>query len=479
MRFPVIIRHIGTVLVINSVFMFISFLISWYHSETSVFPLLYSSIIVLIFGLFPLIYVPSLKEMNMLEGVTVIVFGWLATCSAGMMPYIMWGGEFTLINAWFESVSGYTTTGSTILTDIETIPMGMLFWRSSTHWIGGLGVIIFALVILPHPTSSKLVLANNEISSIAKSNFKTRATKAVKILAVVYFGLTATETFLLFLADMPLFDAINHSFSTIATGGFSIKNASIAHYDNVKIEIIIMFFMILSGLHFGLIFATLSGKRENLFRSTVVKAFILVLFTGVILVTLKLWFSDYGTLSESLRTASFQVISLGTTTGFATADTAGWPVFTILILIYFTIQCACAGSTSGGLKFDRILLFFKSVLLQIKTLQHPRGVFQVKLNNQSISEKVLLQAMVYILLYLFIIFSTTMILSFMEVDLITSFSASAATIGNVGPGFGDVSSLGNFSSLPAPAKFTLTLNMLLGRLEIFSVISLFFIRSWR
>ncbi|NCC72445.1 MAG: TrkH family potassium uptake protein [Sphingobacteriia bacterium] len=479
MRLPVVIRQIGSILIINAVFLFISCLISLFNGENSVFPLLYSGLIVLIFGIFPLIFVPKFTHLSLLEGVVIIVFGWITTCIIGMLPYIMWGGEFTLINSWFESVSGYTTTGSTILHDIETLPKGLLFWRSSTHWIGGIGVIVFALLILPHPVVSKLVMVNSEISGIARSNFRTRVTHIVRILAAVYFGLTVLETFFLWLAGMSIFDAINHTFATVATGGFSTKNSSIAYFDSVAIEIIIMVFMVLSGLHFGLIYATISGKRENLFRSEIVRVFLLVLFAGVALVTLKLWTDGYGDLWSSLRLASFQVLSVGTTTGFATTDTASWPVFTILVLIYFTIQCACAGSTSGGLKFDRVLLFFKNILIQIKSMQHPRGVFQIRINRHVVEESVVNNAMVYILLYLFIIFITTLVISAMNVDLMTSFSASITTIGNVGPGFSQVSSLGNYSNLPSLAKFILSLNMLLGRLEIFSVISLFFLKSWK
>jgi len=479
MRVPLVIRHIGMVLLINAVFLFISFFISLFNDETAVFPLLYSALIVLIFGSFPLIYVPSSPLLTTHEGMVTIVFGWFATCIVGMLPYVMWGGEFSLINAWFESVSGYTTTGSTILKDIEVLPKGILFWRSSTHWIGGLGVIIFALLILPQPSTSKMVLVRNEISTIAKSNFQMKATQAVRALAYVYIGLTLFETVLLWIAGMSLFDAINHSFSTIATGGFSTKNLSIAYFDNLAVEIIIMVFMILSGLHFGLIYATMIGKHDNIFRSEIVRAFVLVLFAGIFLVALKLWLSDYGNFWESLRLASFQVVSLGTTTGFATADTPNWPFFTILIMIYFTIQCACAGSTSGGLKFDRVLLFFKSIILQIKSLQHPQGVFVLKINHRTVEDSVLQNSLIYILLYLSIILTSTLLITFQDVDLITSFSAAVTTIGNVGPGFGGVSSLGNFGALPTFSKFILSINMLLGRLEIFSIISLFFIKSWK
>ncbi|NQU82251.1 MAG: hypothetical protein HQ543_12100 [Bacteroidetes bacterium] len=277
---------------------------------------------------------------------------------------------------------------------------------------------------------------------------------------------------------MTFFDAINHSFATIATGGFSTKNFSIASFNNISIEIIVMIFMVLSGIHFGLTFNTILGKKNNIFNSPIIKAYLVFLFAGIVFVSLKLFFSGTYTWWEAVRYSAFQVISLGTTTGFATADTVNWPSFTQIILIYFTIQCATAGSTSGGLKFDRVLIFFKAVAKQIKMIQHPRAVILLKVGGKSIDENIENHTMIFIILYLFIILITTLLLSFLDIDIITAFSSSAATIGNVGPGFGDVSSFGNYSDLPSLGKFILTINMLLGRLEIFGIISLFFIKSW-
>ena len=394
-----------------------------------------------------------------------------------MFPYFMWGGEFSLADAWFESVSGYTTTGSTILIDVEALPKGLLFWRSSTHWMGGLGIILFVLLVLPQSQNKKINIYNTEISSLSKLNFRYRSHQIVRILALVYLVLTLTETILLCIFGMGLFDAINHSFATIATGGFSTKNLSIAAYNNIGIELTIIVFMIISSIHFGLIFGTLTLKKQNIFSSKVVRTFVMVLLAGVLLVAIKLYSENYFNWWESLRHSAFQVVSVGTTTGFATIDTANWPVFSILILIYFTIQCGMVGSTSGGLKFDRIYLFFKSVGKQLKMMRHPKAIFALKMDKNRIDEQLEQNTLVFIALYIFTFFATALILTFMDIDGTTAFSASIATIGNVGPGFGNVSSLGNFSGLPDLAKFLLTLNMLLGRLEIFNVFAILMIKK--
>jgi trk system potassium uptake protein TrkH len=477
MKKEIIIKHLGFVLLLNGAFLFISFIISLFLNETSTVPLLFSALICGIFGIFPLIFVERTEHISFIEGLMIVVLGWLITCVVGMLPYLMWGGEFTLANAWFESVSGFTTTGSTILVEIESLPKGILFWRSATHWIGGIGIILFVLLVLPQSKGQRITIYNTEISSLSKMNFRFNTRQIVKVLAIVYICLTFAETVALMISGMDLFDAINHSFATIATGGFSTKNLSIAAYNNVGIEVIIMIFMVLSGMHFGLIYGTVMLKKENLFRSSLAKTFVLIMLIGIILVTLKLYLSGSYDFWKSLRFASFQVVSLGTTTGFATEDTAHWPIFTQIILIYFTIQCAMSGSTSGGLKFDRVYIFFKLCAKQIKLLKHPNGVFASKLDGKRIDEKLEQQTLVFIVLYITVFFITTVILTAMDIDGMTAFSASIATIGNVGPGFENVSSLGNFSSIPDLGKYALSLNMLLGRLEIFNILALFMIKK--
>jgi trk system potassium uptake protein TrkH len=477
MKKEIVIKHLGYVLLFNGIFLFIAFLISYFENETSTIPLLFTSIITMIFGVLPMVFVERTETVNLAEGLAIVVFGWLLTCLVGMLPYLMWGGEFTLANAVFESVSGYTTTGATILNNIEALPKGLLFWRSSTHWIGGVGIILFVLLILPQSGKSRITIYNAEISSLSKLNFNYKAKKIVQVLAIVYVSLTLAETFILMFFGMSFFDALNHSFATIATGGFSTKNTSIAYFHSVGVEITIIVFMVLSGIHFGLLYGTMVGDKENIFSSSVVRAFVLVMAVGILLVSLKLYVGGYYNWWNSVRYASFQVASLGTTTGFATTDTANWPIFSQIILMYFTMQCAMVGSTSGGLKFDRVFIFFKSVSKQIKLLKHPNGKFVTKIGRFTIGEDLELQTMVFIVLYVFTFFITTFILTAMNVDGMTAFSASITTIGNVGPGFGKVSSMSNFSSLPDLGKYVLSINMLLGRLEIFNIFALIISRK--
>ena len=480
MRKEAIIKQVGRILLFNSLFLFISFFISLYLHESSAASLLFSAFITLIFGVFPMIFVPHITEINFREGMMTVVLGWLVTCIAGALPYIMYGHEFSLVNAWFESVSGYTTTGSTILHDIESLPKGLLFWRSSTHWIGGIGVVLFTILILPESSAERIVLLNTEISDLAKMNFQYRSKKVLTILAVVYVGLTFLETVALRFTGMSFFDSINQSFATIATGGFSTKNACIAGFNSPSVDIIIMIFMVLSGLHFGLIFNTIIGKSPNIFKSKIVLAFIAVLFIGVVITSLKLYFNGvYNNLPDAFRYGAFQVISVGTTTGFANADSKNWPPLAQIVIIYFTIQCAMVGSTSGGMKFDRIYIFFKSINKQIKLLKHPRAIVNFKVDGKIVSPEMEMRVKTFIVFYLFIVLVVTVILAAMNLDLMTAFSASIATIGNVGPGFGDVSSMGNFSTIPDAGKFVLSINMLLGRLEIFSFITLFALDSWK
>ncbi len=479
MRAHTISRYIGLVLLFNAVFLFISFLVSLFNSDSALYPLLYSFLITFLFGIFPLIFVPKSDFISKEEGFLIVILSWLFVCLFGALPFILWGGEFSITNAWFESVSGYTTTGSSILTDVEVLPKGLLFWRSATHFIGGVGIIVLALVVLPNLGHARFVLLRSELSTLAGTNFKYQTRKVLQILLYVYCGLILTETVLLKISGMNLFDALLHSFGTIATGGFSTKNLSIAYYNSPAIEIIIMIFMILSGIHFGLLFATITGLSFNVFKSTVIRFYVFLMLTGIILVSADLYINNFNSLFESLRYSAFQVISLGTSTGFATTDSANWSGFAHMILIFFTFLCACAGSTSGGIKVERLIIFLKAIKNQVLLLHHPRGVFTIKLDSNTVEDDIVRNALVFIVLYIIIVFLSSVVLAGFGVDSTTALSASAATMGNVGPGFGEVGSMGNYSTIPDAGKWILTANMLLGRLEIYGFISLFVLKTWR
>lgn len=481
MRFNVVLRYMGLVLLLDAVFMLISAGISLLNNfDTGFYPLLLSFILTAVLGAFPLIFVEGGEQINNKEGYAIVVGAWIVSCMVGTFPYLLWGGEFDFVNSWFESVSGYTTTGSTILVDVEALPRGMLFWRSSTHLLGGVGVVMFALVILPALGRTKMTLSSVELSPLAKDNYRYRSQKIVQVLLTVYVGLVVAETILLKVAGMTWFDAVNHAFSTIATGGFSTRNLSIAYYDNYWIEIIIVVFMLLSSIHFGVIFASLTGKTNNIFRTEVSRFYIVSLLVAAVLIAASLWAADmYPSFLSALRYGSFQLMAVTSTTGFATADSTLWTPFAIAVLIFFSLQCGCAGSTAGGIKADRILLAGKVMRARIRQQQHPNAILRIKLNNVLQDEELIHYAMIFIVAYLMILMVGTVVNTLFGVDLMTSFSVAFASMGNIGPGFGQVGSMNNYSALPDAVKLNAALIMLLGRLEIFGFIQLFLIKWWK
>ncbi len=481
MNISVVSRNIGIALVFNAIFMFLGAATSVIYDFDSAFsPLFLSAVITFTTGMFPLIFVRKNEDINIKEGFTIIVFSWVLSCLFGMLPYVLWGGEFSLINAWYESVSGYTTTGATILTDVESLPKSLLLWRSSTHFLGGIGVVIFMLLILPSVSTFKMRLSKMEISKLSKENYKFKTQQTIRIIASVYVGLTILETICLLFVGMDFFDAVNHAFSTVSTGGFSTRNESIMAFDSFPVELVITVFMLLAGLHFGLLYSSIATFSGKIFRSPIIKFYLLTLAVSIIVIAFDIKLGgNTGSWITAFRQSLFQTVSIASTTGFATTDTAVWPKLSILILIYLSIQCACSGSTTGGLKSDRVFLWLKSVRTQLKKQIHPNAVIPVRLGSHTVEQELISSVNLYIVLYLFIVFMVAVLLSLMGIDLIDSFSASVANMGNVGPGFGTVGSLSNYSQFPVMAKLLLSVQMLLGRLEIYSLLLVFVIHKWR
>ena len=477
-----VIRYIGMVLLVLAAFMLVSAGISYVSNVDSAYtPLIMSSLLTLLMGCFPLIFVPRTDRISQKEAYCIVVGAWVVASIVGMFPYLMWGGEFTFVNAWFESVSGFTTTGASILNDIEALPRGLLFWRMATSWIGGIGVVMFALVILPAIGKSKMMLSNFELSSLAKDNFNLyRTPTVVRIVLSVYVGLTAVTTLLLKLCGMTWFDSVCHAMSACGTCGFSTKNLSIGWFDSFSVELVLMVAMVVAGIHFGLIFATLRRQSNNIFRSEITRTYFTVIGVSALLIGISLWMADiYPNIFESLRDSLFHTVSLITTTGFATTDCNEWTSFAIMILIFCSVVCACAGSTSGGMKIDRLLLALKMLRNRLNSQQHPNAVIRTKVDGVPQDKNLLNSVMVYIVAYMLLILAGAFVNTMFGCDLLTGFSASVASVSNVGPGFGDVGVMDNYSSMPVILKFNLTALMLLGRLEIFGLIQLFFIRWWR
>ena len=481
MRLHVVIRYIGMVLQFIAAFMLLSAVVSMVNGYDSAFhPLLLSSFLTSLLGLFPQIFAEKADDIKIKEGYAIVVGSWLVACIVGTFPYLIRGGEFTAINAWFESVSGFTTTGSSILNDIEFLPKGMLFWRSASAWIGGVGVVMFALVILPSMGRSRHMLSNVEMSSIAKDNFHYRSRVIIRILTLVYVGLTALTTLALKFAGMTWFDATTQAMSACATCGFSTKNLSVGFWDSPLIEAILIVAMTLSAIHFGILYASMTGRRNNIFRSEVVRTFIGMMTIISVVMSFSLLSEDiYNSWSESLRHSVFQVVSVTTTSGFATADPNTWTPLAIMLLIISSVVCGCAGSTSGGMKVDRMLIALKIIRNRMKVQLHPNAVIRTKVDGMVQDEGVQSLVMTFIVAYIMTVLLGTIVYTIFGLDLVTSLTASIACVSNVGPGFGEVGSMDNFSALPALLKFNSTLLMLIGRLEIFGFIQLLFIRSWR
>lgn len=481
MRLHVVIRYIGMVMQFIAAFMFLSAVVSMLNYYDSAFyPLLLSSFLTSLMGLFPLIFAEKAEDIKIKEGYAIVVGSWLVACIVGMFPYVIWGGEFSAINAWFESVSGFTTTGASILNDIEFLPRGLLFWRAASSWIGGVGVVMFALVILPSMGRSRHMLSNVEISSIAKDNFHYRSRVIIRILALVYLGLTLITTISLKLAGMTWFDSVTHAMSACSTCGFSTKNASIGFWDSPAIELVFIVAMTLSAIHFGILYASFTGRKNNIFRSEVVRTFIGMMAIISVVISISLLLDGtYTSWIESIRHSTFQVVSVTTTSGFATADTTTWTPLAIMLLIFSSVVCGCAGSTSGGLKVDRLLIASKIIRNRMQVQLHPNAIIRVKVDGKVQEEGVLNLVMTFIVAYIMVTLIGTTIYTIFGLDLVTSLTASIACMSNVGPGFGEVGSLDNYADLPAVLKLNSTLLMLMGRLEIFGFIQLLFIRSWR
>ena len=389
----------------------------------------------------------------------------------GMLPYVLWGGEFSLMNAWFESVSGYTTTGATILNDIEILPDSLLFWRSSTHYIGGLGVVVFLLLVMPDASPYRLKLTNMEMSSLSKEGYKYRSTKVIRVIVIVYVGLTLAATLSLWAAGMPLFDAVNHGFSIAATGGFSTKNLSIGYFNSDIINIVAMVFMTISAMHFGLIYSVFATRSLKPLNNSVLKYYL----GSIIVISLIIMFSlvlqgDYDSWGRAWLDSSFTVVSYMTTTGFATCDNSTWPLIAAVMLMIVAIQCGCSGSTTGGLKVDRILISLKTIKYEIKRRLHPSAVSHVTLSGHHLPDSTVSSVFLYIVVYMMVIVASIIVVIICGSQPVEAVSGVISSLSSVGPGLGDVASLDNYSLQPELSKFVFTIDMFLGRIEIFPVL---------
>ncbi len=479
MNLRVISKNIGLALLVDAGFMFLSAAVAaYYHFDSSFAPLLLSALLTLTVGILPIIFVgKGQNRITNVEGMLILFLAWFLSCVFGLMPYALWGGEFSLENAWFESVSGLTATGATILQDIESLPRGLLFWRQATHFIGGLGVVVFMMIILPSAGTVKLRMRQLEVSDTSAREYNFRSNKIVGVVLTIYVSAMVLCSLLFLLAGMNLFESVTNAFSVVATGGFSTRNASIGAFGSRWIELIAMFFMLVSSMHYGLLYSSIVGRNLNLFRNPVVKFFFASIGIGIVLIFSALMISGtYTNPLEALHQAAFNVISLGSSTGMATVDTSVWPPFCMMILLYFSMQCGCSGSTTGGVKVDRIWLLFRAMRAQIMRTIHPNAVVRVNWNGSAAEVGMINSVTAYVVMYFIILLFCATFYSACGMDMVDSFTGSCACVSNVGPAFGTIGSLENYAQVPMVAKLMMGLEMIVGRLGFYAAFSIFAIR---
>lgn len=480
MNWKVITWYIGVSLLLVSALMTVAGIVACCTAgDESRIPLLFSAFLTGTVGFFPLIFVRKAHHrLSFKEGNCIVVGAWLLSCLFGMLPFLFYGGEFTPINAIFESVSGFTTTGASILNDIEALPKGLQLWRISTAWVGGIGIVTLFFMLTDR--SDKTTLSGAEISNVARESLAgaKNASFANRML-ITYIALTLVTFISLKLTGMGWFDAVTNAMSACSTCGFCTKNTSIAFYANPAAEIVLTVAMLAAGINFGIIFlAFLKGRPRYIWKSETIKVFLALVGIAIVIVTADLMVKgNYASFASAVRDASFQVASISTTTGFATQDTTLWPPLSMSVLIICSLICGCSGSTSGGIKVDRAILVAKGIYRKVKLTVEPNGIYFVRVDGRARTEEQVSDAYGYIFCYLILMVAFAAVNIALGLDFTTGVTASIACIGNVGPGFGDVGSVSNYANFPAILKATGMIEMLIGRLEIFP--ALYLLRSVR
>ena len=430
-------------------------------------------------GLMMLLFKRSPRDLTHRDGFAIVAFGWISATFFGALPYLFTGTFDSLANACFEAASGFTTTGSTVMTDIVKNSHGVLFWRGLTQWLGGMGIILLSLAVLPFLGVGGMQLYKAEVPGPTADKLRPRISHTARILWEVYVLISAVEVLTLLLGGMNLFDALCHTFTTMATGGFSPKNESIEFYQSPFIEYTITFFMFVAGANFSLHYHFLKGNPRALWDDPEFRFYTGVILVSTLLITFNLWSNLPGDLLKFFRLALFQVVSIQTTTGFTTADFEKWPAFSQYLLLALMFIGGCAGSTGGAIKCVRIFVLIKQGGRELYQLVHPHAVAPVKLGGKVISQNTLNGILGLFFLYIGIFVLASLAVSLLGADILTSVSAVATTLGNVGPGLGEVGPMDNFAHLPTASKWILTVCMLFGRLEIYTLLVILFPEFWR
>ncbi|GAA4240594.1 MULTISPECIES: TrkH family potassium uptake protein [Winogradskyella] len=493
LNYKIIFHFLGLLLLFNGGFMLIATLISFIYKDGVTFQLFLAGVTTFLIGVLAMFRTKNhRKEMNKREGYIVVAFGWIVMSITGALPYIATEAIPSFTDAFFETMSGYTTTGASILNDIEIVPKGVLFWRSMTHWIGGMGIIVLAIAILPLLGVGGMQLFTAEAPGPSADKLHPRITDTAKRLWLIYVGYTVAETLLLQLAGMSFFDAVNHALSTLSTGGFSTKNASVAYWnDNPLIQYIIIFFMFLAGTNFVLSYYLFKGKVSKILKDEEFKLYFkfIIIFTliAAVLIYFKADVSQstithpmvLGEAESALRHALFQVLTVITTTGFVSADYTMWTPFLTVFFFGMMFLGGSAGSTSGGVKVMRQLILIKNSFLEFKRALHPNAIIPVRYNGKSVSKDIVFNVLGFFILYMLSFIVGALVFSMFDMDFTSAIGLSASSLGNVGPALGEFGPVNNYAALPPLGKWWASFLMLIGRLELFTVLILLTPFFWR
>ena len=477
MNYSIVFYIIGWILNLEAAFMSLGCITALIYGEKAGWSFVVSILLCLVIGLPLTVRKPSSHIFYLRESFVSTALGWIALSCMGALPFLFSGVLHNPVDALFETVSGFTTTGSSIFTDVEVLPRCILFWRSFTHWIGGMGVLVFLLILPPLAVGGRMNLMKAESPGPSVSRLVPKVQATAKILYILYVIMTLVEIVLLLAGGMPLFDSLTITFGTAGTGGFGIKNDSCAGYTTYQ-QVVITIFMILFGVNFNFYFLLAVKKGRQALQSEEVRAYLLIILAAILLIAVNIrgYFSHFG---QAVQQSAFQVGSIITTTGYATTDFNLWPEFSRTILVMLMFVGACAGSTGGGIKVYRLLIMVKTVKKELRQLLHPRSIKKIQIDGKAVEHEVVRSTNVFLIVYLLIFIFSILLVSLDNKDLITNFTAVASTLNNIGPGLGDVGPLGNFSGFSNFSKLVMTFDMLAGRLELFPLLLLFMRSTWK
>ncbi len=478
MNFKMILNLLGRFLLAEAILMTLPLLVSVWYGEAQGWSFLWTILILFAAGVLLNIKKPKKSEIFAKDGLVIVGLAWLTLSLFGALPFYISGSIPSYIDAFFETVSGFTTTGATIITDIEVLPKGILFWRAFTQWIGGMGVLVFMFAVMPRSKTYSMHLMRAEVPGPSVGKLVSKMSINARILYAIYLGLTAIEMVFLLFGGMSLYDAVTHAFTNGGTGGFSSYNASIAHFDSPYIEWVITVFMFLFGVNFNMFYILLIGRARDIFKNEELRWYFGIIAVSVAIITVNIS-SMYGSLSEAFRDSAFHVASLMSTTGFATANFDSWPTFSKTVLVMLMFVGGCVGSTGGGMKVTRIMILAKSAAAEVRKVLLPHSVNTVKIDRKTVDKTVSSGVINFFVVYMLTMAVSIFVVSLDSIGVVESFTSVVTCINNVGPGLGTVGPVSNFSALSDLSKLILSFDMLAGRLELYPILILFSPSVWK